>query len=85
MSGILKDPADDIPSLSMPQMEFETKADIKLEYEGGGNDVLGLPVAKFDQKTTRPASEASEASSTSFAGTSEDELMNSTTKNVQSW
>ena len=82
MSNILKDPTDDIPSLSMPQMEFETKADVKLEYEGGNEkgEVLGMPVMKFDPKTT-PARQASESDGTSFAGTSEDELM----KNIRSW
>ena len=85
MSGILKDPADDIPTLPMPEMTFEDSSDVELGYEGGneGEGVLGMPVMKFDPKT--PARQASEAGGTSFAYTSEDELMNSTTKNVQSW
>ena len=82
MGNVLK---DDIPSLSMPQMAFESKADVALEYEGGdeANEVLGMPVAKFDPATTTTRS-ASDSDSASFADTSEDELMKNT-KNVQSW
>ena len=87
MNDVLKTPEDDIPSLSMPKMAFESKADVKLDYEGGdeANQVLGMPVAKFDpaKPPTRPATEAG---GTSFANTSEDELFGNVAKNaVKSW
>ena len=87
MSKVLKDENDDIPSLSMPQMAFESKADVKLDYEGGdeANQVLGMPVAKFDPAKP-PTRSASESSGASFADTSEDELFGNVAKNaVKSW
>ena len=86
MSNILKDPADDIPTLPMPEMTFDDESDVHLKYEGGDDkrEVLGMPTMKFDPAKP-PTRRASDSDSASFAGTSEDELMNSTTKNVQTW
>ena len=86
MSKVLKDENDDIPSLSMPQMFFEAKADVELGYEGGDDkrEVLGMPTMKFDPAKP-PTRSASDSDSASFADTSEDEMMKHAARNVQTW